>query len=57
MRKLTTVREGHLNPYGPPIEHTTLEYVGVFLTILFGFALLCAHVWALLYMLRRSAKA
>ena len=57
MRELTALREGGLNPYGPPIEHTTLEYVGVAFAFLFGFALLCGHVWALLYMLRRSAKA
>jgi len=54
MRELTALREGGLNPYGPPIEHTTFEYVGAVLGILLGVALLCGHVWALLYMLRRT---
>jgi hypothetical protein len=52
MRGITAIREGDSNPYGLAIQHTTLDYIGAVLAILLGGAIICGHVWAVVYVLR-----
>ena len=56
MHKLTAIREGDSNPYGWAIQHTTLDYIGAVLAFMLGGAIICAHIWAVFYVLRPVRK-
>jgi hypothetical protein len=51
MRDLIAIREGDSHPYGPQIQTSTLDYALAVFAIPLGLALLCGHLWALVYAL------